>query len=302
LARRPIVVTTYAIKDWAEVFEDYRSREVARLQWLICRVLDRKSDAYALLVAREGGVEAYGVFWALVLIAARCPRRGLLVDDRGPLTIDRLAVKTRMPITVIARAIEMLTEADVGWLVQVDEPVHDGGAKSPVPSAHHPTTDGAPTAHRRTTDGAPTDHRRRTDGSDKNTDESRKNTDGPPTVPPLRTERARDKTKQNTTTTSTPTGAACAAVDDDGGEASPSEGLERRKAFFRKRPDWWPSSKPWISDRAVKELADLTAAFTNEQVAELMADTRRQCAGLTAPAGYLINRFREAAKTAGGVA
>jgi hypothetical protein len=281
-------VTTYAIKDWDEVFEDYRSREVARLQWLICRVLDRKSDAYALLVAREGGVEAYGVFWALVLIAARCPRRGTLVDDRGPLTIDRLAVKTRMPIAVIARAIEMLTDHDVGWLVQVDEPVHGRGAKSLSPSEHRPTTD-----------GAPTDHRRRTDQTGESTDESDKSTDGPPSVPPLRTERARDNTQQHTTSTPTPTGAA---VGDDDGEASQSGGLESRKAYFRKRPDWWPSSKPWLSDRAVKELAGMTAGFTNEQVAELMADTRRQCAGLTAPAGYLINRFREAAQAAGGVA
>lgn len=248
---------TWAIKDWHEVFEDYRSREVARLQFLHCRVLDRKSEAYAILVAQDGGVEAYGVFWALVLIAARCPARGVLADDKGTLTISRLAARARMSVAVVEHAVAMLSHPQVGWLV-----VHS-------------------------TDGAPTAHRPNTDGSRENTDERRKTTDEPPTKPGVRTERARDTTQQNTTTTATGRAAAAAAA------VLSSEEVEARKAYLRKRPDWLPDGKPWIDASVVAELASMPRLdqATVESVYRVARDGRLT---MKNPAGLIVKRLRAA--------
>lgn len=248
----------WAVKDWAEVFEDYRSREVDRLQFLHCRVLDRKSEAYAMLVAKDGGVEAYGVFWAIVLIAARCPDRGVLADDKGPMTCSRLAARARMTCAVVDRAITMLSAPDIGWIVECN------------------------------TDVPPTYHRRTTDETSNFTDGTSKNTDGPPTKPALRTERARDKTTTKTTTATTQ-GAAAAA---DGLSA---DEVKARGAFLRRRPDWLPESKPWIDDDAASELAAMPT-LTPEIVTSVYGAAKRAKATLTNPAGYAIKKMREAAK------
>lgn len=147
----------WQIKDWGAVFEDYRSREVARLSFLRFP-LDRNSEAYKLLVQTPAGVAAYGVFCALMTVAARCPIRGVLADEKGPLTPERLSVRTGMPTKAIRDAIKRLSAPDVGWLEPAN--VTDG-----APTAHRSTTDGPPTKHPPTTDDAPTCHRCGTDRS-----------------------------------------------------------------------------------------------------------------------------------------
>jgi hypothetical protein len=49
-----------------------------------------------------------------------------------------------------------------------------------------------------------------------------------------------------------------------------------------------------VSKGGVEELADLTGAFTDAEVKSVLTDVRRQCAGLTNPAGYLVKAFRTA--------
>jgi len=108
-------MTTYRIKQWNDVFEDFRSRQVGRLRFLPFD-LTRNSEAYQGLVASDRGIAAYGVFWALVLVAARCPVRGVLSDEKGPFTVRRLAVRTRMSEEAINDAIQILTDQEIGWL------------------------------------------------------------------------------------------------------------------------------------------------------------------------------------------
>lgn len=84
-----------------------------------------------------------------------------------------------------------------------------------------------------------------------------------------------------------------------GGE-SRDAGWEGRKAYWAKKPEWWPS-KPWVSARGLDELADLTQAFSTDEVKAIMTDVRRQCAGLSNPAGYLVKAFRTAKAEKGGV-
>jgi len=109
-----------------------------------------------------------------------------------------------------------------------------------------------------------------------------------------------DKTRQDQRreTPSTPRQAASGGGGGAGGEIRDS-GWEARKAYWRKKPDWWPG-KPWVSARGLDELADLTGAFTDAEVKSVLTDVRRQCAGLTNPAGYLVKAFRTAKAEKGG--
>jgi len=271
------VSQAWAIKDWDTVFEDHRSREVVRLAFLHARVLDRKSDAYAMLVAQEGGIEAYGVFWALVLVAARCPVRGVLADDKGVLTPLRMSIKAGIPLAPVERAIPMLSAPEIGWLV--------------VRAAGGATTDCRPGA-----DAPPTGCRRGDDETTQTADGLPKSADEVPTKPHLGAERARNSTQQHTTATATATGdttkppnaaaAAAAAV------GLSCEEIESRAAYLSRKPSWLGESKRWLSPAAVREFAG-DVRVTEAVVAEAYAEGKA-ARTLSNPAGVVIKHIRQA--------
>jgi len=112
-------MTTYAIKDWNEVFETNITRRLSSLRY-VAFPTRQDSSAFVQLMRSANGIIAYGLFMALVQIAARCPRRGVLEDDRGDWTPARIAKRYGTPIKVVQGAIEMLTSAEIGWLVNVE--------------------------------------------------------------------------------------------------------------------------------------------------------------------------------------
>ena len=84
-------MTTYRIKDWHDTFENHDSRKIkGALKWVQfpCR---QDSTAFVKLSRTTQGTAAIGVFGVLVQLAARCPERGLLEDDKGPWTPERYA-------------------------------------------------------------------------------------------------------------------------------------------------------------------------------------------------------------------
>jgi len=106
-------MTTYSIKSWSEVFENYKVRPLKHLSW-VSLPTRQDSEAFVSLMRTEDGVLAYGVFVALVQWAARCPERGLLVDDRGVITPERFSTRFGTPVACIRKAWGLL--ASVGWL------------------------------------------------------------------------------------------------------------------------------------------------------------------------------------------
>lgn len=111
---------TYRIKDWDRVFENHRSRELKSLDYVSWPVRS-KSEAFQFLMRSPEGVLAFGVFSAIVSEAARCPARGVLADEKGPITVRRLAVRLGTPEALLEAAVNLLTSEDVGWLEEVDD-------------------------------------------------------------------------------------------------------------------------------------------------------------------------------------
>ncbi|MDQ5979149.1 MAG: hypothetical protein QG602_2123 [Verrucomicrobiota bacterium] len=106
----------WAIKDWDEVFETRHSRSEAGPRRYLLIPTDRQSESYVSLMGSTGGQAAYGLFVGLCRIAARCPKRGVLADEKGPYTPRRIAEKLRASVASVNRSIEMLSSPSIGWL------------------------------------------------------------------------------------------------------------------------------------------------------------------------------------------
>jgi len=259
-------MTTYRIKDWNKVFEDYRSREVAELEFVKWPVR-RSSEAFYMLARTAEGMIAFGVFAILVQWAARCPLRGTLRDERGPVTPERFADRYGMPIKVARKAFAALADRDFGWLE-----ITDG-----APTEHRPSTDDGsmdrtvepPTKHHQITDGAPTPHRAYA------------------TITNTKTTTAAAATKTLPTPLSAEPAAAAAG--------DPLREWAERQA---RRPDWLPEGKPWISAGTWLTTAQASPNITTEQFEEIIREARQSRSTLANPAGFVLAQIRKI----GGVA
>jgi hypothetical protein len=113
-------VKALAVVDWDELYETYETRRLKNLTWVKIPV---KQDGlgYGLMVLGDDGPLAYAGFVAILLVAAKCKRRGLLIRDDGkPHTIETLAVKTKLPTEVLRLAVERAVSSDVAWLAWVE--------------------------------------------------------------------------------------------------------------------------------------------------------------------------------------
>lgn len=126
---------TYIIKDWQDVFEDRVSRGIQNVRYARLP-LERESEVFMDMMQSAKGREAYGAFCALLRVASRCKVRGRLEDDRGPLTIDRLAARTYIPAKALKACIDFLTSNAVGWIIEVESDTPDLRARATT--VHHP--------------------------------------------------------------------------------------------------------------------------------------------------------------------
>lgn len=119
---------------------------------------DRK--AYRRLMRRDDGPACYGVFIALCCVAGKCPTRGLLADEDGPLSAEDLELQTGIPASAITKAQEVLSSKPIGWLVAT---THQSAATTPLPAnreangraldqAKHGGEDGPPAIQQHTTE------------------------------------------------------------------------------------------------------------------------------------------------------
>ena len=119
----------YRIRGWDtsgfEVAQNSRTR--GPLKWV---ALPTKHDGkgFRRLMRHEEGVAYFGCWCLLVQVAAKCPTRGVLADEDGPLSAADMHLKTDVPADVMSRAIEALIQ--VGWLELAGE---DGPPQNNTP-------------------------------------------------------------------------------------------------------------------------------------------------------------------------
>lgn len=137
----------YRIRNWDENFEtgESRKRKMA-LTWIrVTTKHDGKS--YRRLMRHEHAAAIYGAWILICAVAGKCPVRGVLADEDGPLTIDDLEDKTGLPAEQFQQAIEVLESERFKWLETIEYhpnlPEHQQAsgehARSAPTTLHHTT-------------------------------------------------------------------------------------------------------------------------------------------------------------------
>ena len=111
----------YAIKRWSSRFENAQSRRTKDLNHSLTPH-ELNSTHLEHLMGQEGGVIALAVWHILIQLATRCPQRGLLVNEEGPLTEAAIAKACHLPESQVSRALDLLTSDAIGWLDIVECP------------------------------------------------------------------------------------------------------------------------------------------------------------------------------------
>ena len=104
----------YRIRDWAQHFENNRTKEIKKLAW-VPFPNKHDGDGYTELLDHENGPACYGAWCVLVQIASKCDPRGtLLRDTLKPHTPQSLARMSRFPVAIISEALDVLVS--IGWI------------------------------------------------------------------------------------------------------------------------------------------------------------------------------------------
>lgn len=104
------------VRNWDRNFECAQSRKVAGPLKFVAVPTKHDGKSYRRLMAHANGQAIYCAWILIVQVAAKCPTRGILADDDGPLTAEDLFIKTGCPSTLFEEAFEVLTSKPIGWL------------------------------------------------------------------------------------------------------------------------------------------------------------------------------------------
>lgn len=111
----------YRIAKWADSFENSRSRQIIKTQWV---AVPNRHDGeyYTKIVTHPDGAMIYAGWQLIIQVASKCHPRGTLVKDNGtPHTPESLSLKTRAPAKWFDVALVFL-ESHTDWLeVQILE-------------------------------------------------------------------------------------------------------------------------------------------------------------------------------------
>lgn len=123
----------YAVKDWDKHYESAETRKLKSLPRVLVPV-KHDGKGFRRIMRQTNGPQIYAAWILILQIAAKCPKRGVLEDDDGPLTPEDMELKTDCPASVFEEALEFLSRPEVGWvLTQVVNSRSDFGRSSGRP-------------------------------------------------------------------------------------------------------------------------------------------------------------------------
>lgn len=126
------------IADWDELYENSRTRDMKRMQWVPvpCKF---DGDGYTELVAgHKNGPAHYSAWMGFLLAAGRCETRGTLVRSGGrPHDTASISAMTKIPKSLLDEALPRLIQ--IGWIVSevTNEPQANCGQPAVKPQSDH---------------------------------------------------------------------------------------------------------------------------------------------------------------------
>lgn len=112
----------HRIRHWGNgLFEHAgaNGRSAAAMRWVS---VPTKHDGkgYLRLMHRDPTGSLYGCWILILAVAAKCPCRGLLADEDGPLSVEDLALKTHTSVEAMRAALVALCSPEIGWMEEVE--------------------------------------------------------------------------------------------------------------------------------------------------------------------------------------
>jgi hypothetical protein len=110
----------YRIRNWARHFENNRTRELKKMDWIPIPT-KQDGEGYRTIMALPEGLEVFGAWVLFCELASKCNPRGCLVRSNGyPHTAATMAVITGASATKLENALTVLAGPDVGWIEQYE--------------------------------------------------------------------------------------------------------------------------------------------------------------------------------------
>ena len=106
----------YAIRDWADRYENSRTRTMTLMRWV--PVPNRHDgEAYVELMSRRDGTQLLGAWLQILQVASKCKPRGVLIQRHGEAhTAETIARLAHGKHQIIGKALSVLSDPRIGWL------------------------------------------------------------------------------------------------------------------------------------------------------------------------------------------
>ncbi len=113
-------MTTYRVRNWKEHFEVGDQKRYQYKGGFSFVGVPTKHDGktFRRLAKLDDAAAIYGAWILILAVAGKCPERGTLADEDGPLTPEDLEAKTGFAADCFARAFEVLTSERFQWIEQ----------------------------------------------------------------------------------------------------------------------------------------------------------------------------------------
>lgn len=105
----------YSIRGWETYFENSESRKVKTTRF-VCVPNKHDGKSYRRLLKHDRATEIFCAWNLILQVASKCPTRGVLADEDGPLDAEDLHLKTGFPQAIFEIGFEVLSAEDIGWL------------------------------------------------------------------------------------------------------------------------------------------------------------------------------------------
>jgi hypothetical protein len=105
----------YKIKNWAETFENNRSKAISKLTW-VAIPNSHDGENYSAIITHQDGAIIFAAWVLIVQVSSKCRQRGVLMRDDGrPHTPESLSLKTRAPNAWFEIALEFIA-SNTDWI------------------------------------------------------------------------------------------------------------------------------------------------------------------------------------------
>ncbi len=115
-------MTTYRIRGWDAHYESYESSRLKKALAWVAMPTKHDGKTFRRVMRMDPSGALYGAWCLFVQVAAKCPTRGTLADQDGPLTALDISDKTGLSEEAAAHAMKVFASAEIRWL----EVVFDG--------------------------------------------------------------------------------------------------------------------------------------------------------------------------------